>query len=143
MICPVCRKDMVVVEYKGIELDYCTKCHGVWFDPNELQLLLKSLEIEWQKSPLDSLLEMPQPLLQEKKRRCPICRVKMRKVVLTEQPLIIIDACQRGDGLWFDSGELTRLLNQLLPAPQAKVPTQQVIDFLREVFQDTQPITGM
>lgn len=143
MICPVCHKDMLVIEYKSIELDYCNECHGVWFDSGELELLLNSLGLEWQKSPLGSLLETPQPVLQEKRRRCPICRVKMRKAVLNEQPLIIIDACQHGDGLWFDSGELTRLLNQLLPGSQAKVPAQQVIDFLREVFQDTQPVTRM
>jgi Zn-finger nucleic acid-binding protein len=42
MICPVCDRDMTVVEYKGIELDYCTGCQGIWFDAGELGLLLKS-----------------------------------------------------------------------------------------------------
>jgi len=39
MICPVCKSDMIDVEYHQIELDYCTNCHGVWFDAEELGLL--------------------------------------------------------------------------------------------------------
>ena len=39
MICPVCKIDMIDVEYHQIELDYCIKCHGVWFDAEELGLL--------------------------------------------------------------------------------------------------------
>ena len=42
MICPVCKKDMFVVEYKQIELDYCHTCKGVWFDAGELELLLET-----------------------------------------------------------------------------------------------------
>ena len=42
MICPVCRKSMLVVEYSEIELDYCDTCKGVWFDSGELELLLES-----------------------------------------------------------------------------------------------------
>jgi len=138
MICPVCDKDMIVVEYKGIELDYCTVCHGVWFDAGELGLLLKSLGVESLKLSVDSLLDAPEPDHKEKHCRCPICRQKMRKVTLIEQPAIIIDACRRGDGLWFDGGELSSLLSELAPVPASPSPQQQVTDFLREVFQSTQ-----
>jgi len=40
MICPACRDEMIVVEYKKIELDICVSCRGVWFDADELGLLL-------------------------------------------------------------------------------------------------------
>jgi len=39
MICPVCRQSMLDIEYNNIELDYCEKCKGVWFDAGELELL--------------------------------------------------------------------------------------------------------
>jgi len=129
---------MIVVEYKGIELDYCTDCHGVWFDSGELGLLLKSLGLESER-PLFSFMDRTGPGHGEKSHKCPICQRKMRKVTLGEQPAIIVDACHRGDGLWFDGGELAGLLNQLAPEPQAESkPQQQVTSFLREVFQDTE-----
>lgn len=140
MICPVCYKDMIVVEYKSIELDYCTECHGVWFDSGELGLLLKSLGLEQQKSPLGSFLDAHRADTREKRRHCPVCRQKMRKVTLSEQPVVVVDACQRGDGLWFDGGELAVLLSQLAPMPRAEVPAQQVTNFLREVFQESQSV---
>jgi len=41
MICPVCNKDMFVIEYKRVELDYCHICKGAWFDAGEMELLLE------------------------------------------------------------------------------------------------------
>jgi Zn-finger nucleic acid-binding protein len=37
---------MIVVEYSNVELDYCLNCHGVWFDSDELELLLKSMNLD-------------------------------------------------------------------------------------------------
>ena len=45
MICPVCKKATIAIEYRQIELDYCTMCKGVWFDNVELELLLHTLEL--------------------------------------------------------------------------------------------------
>ncbi len=139
MICPVCNEDMIVVEYKGIELDYCTRCQGVWFDSGELRLLVRSLGFESGAPPFEGISSQPEPKHGEKHRRCPICRKKMRKLTFGNQPEIIIDACQRGDGLWFDGGELAQMLQKLAQQPQTEVSTQQQIaNFLREVFQGTQ-----
>jgi len=53
--CPVCHEPMIVVEYQSIELDYCSSCHGTWFDKGELELLLRSMELDEKPG----LLEMP------------------------------------------------------------------------------------
>ena len=42
MRCPVDKSDMIVVEHQKIELDYCLKCSGVWFDSGELDLLVSA-----------------------------------------------------------------------------------------------------
>ena len=43
----------------------------------------------------------------EAKRKCSICDKKMQKVIVGDsQPALLIDKCRRGDGLWFDKGEL-------------------------------------
>ena len=68
MICPVCKYDMIVVEYHDIELDYCTGCKGVWFDSGELTLLLESHGLEEVKQFLDNILSSPEALSSEKKR---------------------------------------------------------------------------
>jgi Zn-finger nucleic acid-binding protein len=35
--CPNDSGQMVAITYKGIEIDVCPKCHGVWLDPGELE----------------------------------------------------------------------------------------------------------
>ena len=45
MICPACREEMIVVEYKKIELDICVACRGVWCDADALGLLLGTLDL--------------------------------------------------------------------------------------------------
>jgi hypothetical protein len=34
--CPKCGADLVPVPYRGIELDKCSRCQGVWLDIGEL-----------------------------------------------------------------------------------------------------------
>ena len=136
MICPVCRSDMIVVEHNRIELDYCTRCHGVWFDAGELEMLLASLKMENPDLFLGNILSSAEVTSSEKKRKCPICRQKMKKTIVGEQPKILIDVCQRGDGLWFDGGEIGQLIKQLGQGPSAKLDSQQqLLAHLGEVFK--------
>ena len=37
MICPICRAIMTGFRERGVDLDRCTGCGGVWFDPGELE----------------------------------------------------------------------------------------------------------
>ncbi|MFC1937919.1 zf-TFIIB domain-containing protein [Chloroflexota bacterium] len=136
MICPVCKCDMIVVEYHNIELDYCTGCKGVWFDSGELELLLESHSLEEAKLFLDSILHSQEAISSEKKHKCPICGHKMKKTTIGEKPQILIDVCGEEHGLWFDGGEVTQLIRHL---PVEQLPEgdsrEQVIGFLEEVFK--------
>ncbi len=44
MNCPVCKEPLIVLELEQIEVDYCTRCAGVWLDAGELELLLETDE---------------------------------------------------------------------------------------------------
>jgi Zn-finger nucleic acid-binding protein len=136
MICPVCKSDMIDVEYSQIELDYCTKCQGVWFDAEELELLFDTMGLEDHSLSLDDLLHSAEAETSEKKYRCPICNQRMKKTIIGRQPEIVIDVCQQGDGLWFDGGEIGQLIKQISVKLPAKEGSQQkVLTFLGEVFQ--------
>jgi Zn-finger nucleic acid-binding protein len=136
MICPVCKYDMIVVEYQNIELDYCNSCKGVWFDSGELELLLKSEGLEETKIFLDGILNSQETASLEKKRNCPVCSHKMKKTAIGGQPEILIDICRDQHGLWFDGGEVTQLIKRLAGEHQAKRDSkEQVISFLEEVFK--------
>lgn len=46
MKCPVCKDvALVISERKGIEIDYCPDCRGIWLDRGELdKIIAKSAE---------------------------------------------------------------------------------------------------
>lgn len=42
MKCPVCESvDLTMSERKGVEIDYCPKCRGVWLDRGELDKIIE------------------------------------------------------------------------------------------------------
>ncbi len=128
---------MIVVQHEDIELDYCTGCQGVWFDAGELELLLETMKLDTAELSPDAILNLPEAPSSEKKRRCPICGQKMKKAAIGRQPEILIDACKRGDGLWFDGGEVGQLVTQFAgaPSPPGEDSQGRVITFLGEVFK--------
>ncbi|MET0010805.1 zf-TFIIB domain-containing protein [Dehalococcoides mccartyi] len=125
MICPACSKDMLVVEYREIELDYCPACHGVWFDAGELGLLLDAVKLKSTAPKAEEITDS-----REAKRHCPICRRKMKKTALLKDPLLITDDCLGGHGMFFDGGEVDQLIARL-----GKDTNQPAVDFLKEVFK--------
>ncbi len=108
MNCPCCDKPMIVVELDQIEIDHCIKCRGSWLDAGELELLLDDA------SNRDELLSkaIKGADIAEDPRRCPICNKKMQKITysLENRKDIVLDKCAANDGLWFDRGELTDIL---------------------------------
>ncbi len=132
MFCPACKHAMIVVEYHRIELDYCPNCQGVWFDSGELDLWLQSTGREDAPQFLAGILAGPEAATSESRRRCPICRQGMKKVAVSQDPAVHIDACPRGNGLWFDGGEVDMLLQELDRKTGTSLP---VASFLGEVFQ--------
>jgi Zn-finger nucleic acid-binding protein len=133
MKCPYCSRVMMVVEHEKIELDYCTNCHGVWFDSGELGLLLDSIGLQEPKQFYQDMVQTPEAKTTEKKRKCPMCNAKMRKTLVGDRPAILLDVCGRGHGLWFDGGELSQLITEL--AAKAPDSHPQAVHFLGQVFK--------
>ena len=100
---------MITLELEGVEIDHCLDCGGIWLDAGELELLLD--ESDKAKSLLDSF--SVDSKCAEVKRKCPICDKKMQKVIVGDsKPTLLIDKCRKGDGLWFDKGELHEIFDR-------------------------------
>jgi len=130
MDCPVCSSAMVTLELADVEIDHCFDCGGIWLDAGELELLLA--DAEQAKRLIHSFKIDAQST--EKKRKCPICLKKMDKIIVTaaEKPLLI-DRCGKGDGLWFDKGELKDILKTARFDEQNKV-----LQLLTDIFGSKQ-----
>ena len=132
MKCPVDKSVMMVVEHRRVELDYCLKCSGVWLDSGELELLVSLLNADGANLSQSELISQPDG---QGKRRCPVCHRKMDRVRQGKENQVLIDSCPLGDGLWFDSGELQRVIHEM-EAPGIKA-SSDVVTFLGEAFRGT------
>jgi Zn-finger nucleic acid-binding protein len=130
MDCPVCNNAMITLELQNVEIDYCIDCGGIWLDAGELELLLGEPEKAGQL--LNSFKTNPESA--EKIRKCPICYKKMQKVIVgSSKPTLLIDKCRKGDGLWFDKGELNDIFDR------AKLDKDNKIQkLLTEIFSHNQ-----
>ncbi len=100
---------MITLEQQEVEIDHCTDCGGIWLDAGELEMLLG--EPEKAGHLLGSFKK--DNTSTEQPRRCPICMKKMRKIIVgSSKPVLLIDKCRRGDGLWFDKGELQDIFDR-------------------------------
>lgn len=124
---------LLTLEYGGMEVDYCAQCRGVWLDAGELELLFEDA------AACADFLSIGSPVTLsrgEKRRRCPICDKKMNKESTSEPHPVVFDHCPFGDGLWFDHGELTTVLQyaEALDDTAKTSDTAAVRKFLREIF---------
>ncbi len=47
MLCPHDQSELVVSERRGVEIDYCPSCRGVWLDRGELDKIIdRSMDAE-------------------------------------------------------------------------------------------------
>jgi len=118
MLCPVCREELIIVEFEDVELDACPDCRGLWFDAQELHQLFEAAGVPEHLCRLEERLEqLPRA---EARRRCPRCGGRLVPVrAPSEAQEVILDECPRGHGLWFDHGELNTLLDCLLQEDEA------------------------
>ena len=136
MDCPACKEAMIVLESDRIEIDHCISCKGVWLDSGELELLLDDpSESDQNNTPSERRNDLFSSFKvnresKEPARKCPICSKKMEKVLCGREDEVTIDRCREGDGIWFDLGELERIVKLGSFGGSTKV-----LDWLKDIFR--------
>ena len=59
MLCPLCQETLQMTERKGVEIDYCPKCRGVWLDRGELQKIIELSMLDASPKPAPNLPTPP------------------------------------------------------------------------------------
>ena len=103
MNCPRCDGELKVENYKGIEVDICVACEGMWLDYAELdQLEDQEMDEDEMKG---SLVTRPV----ESEISCPRCHGPMVQFRYRFNELWL-DVCEAEHGFWLDKGEEKRVL---------------------------------
>jgi Zn-finger nucleic acid-binding protein len=99
---------MHLIEYRGITVDRCSKCKGLWFDMLEHEHLkaIEGSESIDPEGPREA--EGKQSALPKDDRipiDCPVCKRPLIRMVDREQPHIWVEGCATCYGIFFDAGE--------------------------------------
>lgn len=130
-VCPKCDSSLFILNFKGIEVDFCQQCRGLWLDAGEIQSLM-TLTGANSNDPLLKFQHQNGLPAQGRKYLCPRCDQPMEELPVREHSdaTLHLERCEHGHGLWFDAGELERLLTAFPP----ETGTAKTIDFLNEIF---------
>lgn len=115
MTCPQCTTPLDVIELDTeprLQVERCTTCHGMFFNPGEVEALLdaQTNPIVW----LDPVqIEQIAGDFGSRQRevtyqKCPACDDRMSHLNFGGRSGVIIDRCGT-HGVWLDGGELRRL----------------------------------
>ena len=102
MKCPKCISPMIKLLFEGVEVERCTDCHGLWFNPMEREELKKrraSEIIDNGDAHLGSEFNRVNGIV------CPRCESLMIPMVALGHPRIRFEQCTTCGGSFFDAGE--------------------------------------
>ena len=106
MDCPRCDSNLKVQKHRGIEVDQCVKCEGMWLDYPELDQLedtvLDTDEIKGSMITRSS----------EGQLSCPVCQAPMDQFRYRFNELWL-DVCPQEHGFWLDKDEEKRVLEHM------------------------------
>lgn len=112
MDCIKCKKPMKKAKLEGILVDKCDICRGVWLDGGELEMLQNSIA----KNSQDLKKEAMNEIMDEKMRLittsglCPKCQEQ--QIEKYKKSGIELERCPACKGVFFDYGELDKVLSQ-------------------------------
>jgi len=116
--CPKCGMPLVEFTFRGIRIDQCAGCEGIWLDADELKQVVRahpgpniSLELASELGRMEAERADPGPgeTLQLRAlhlMRCPRCGGGLQEVPFRD---LRADHCTRCRGVWLDPGELEQV----------------------------------
>ncbi len=115
--CPRCALLMSSVDLGidgGFFIERCDQCLGIFFDPGELEHVLKVSvdrvhEVDRERLSVmiaEEYADNPRPV---KYIKCPVCETLMNRRVFGAKSGVVVDGC-RQHGVWLDGGELAQIV---------------------------------
>jgi Zn-finger nucleic acid-binding protein len=102
MKCPKCNVELQTQNDRGVEVEACPSCHGMWLTPGELdQLENEAFNDEANKGSLFLVS-------QETELKCPVCSAALKRFDYRFFDLQL-DCCPE-HGFWLDKGEDDQIL---------------------------------
>lgn len=112
MECPVCKKTLEKAILSNIEVDYCPKCFGTWFDNDELRQIKDKKDPKLNWLDVDLWRDIKKFDISRGYLLCPQCRMPLYEVQY-DNSKVRVDLCNLCKGIWLDRGEFKKIIKYL------------------------------
>lgn len=136
MNCPNDNEKLEKVLFHNVEVDYCPRCLGIWFDQDELRLAKddKDKNLNWQD--IDLWRDKSKFSVIKITKLCPVCRVGFVEINY-DKAKTKVDFCKNCQGVWLDRGEFKQIMAYLKNKSDYEILykyTKSLVSELWEVF---------
>jgi Zn-finger nucleic acid-binding protein len=104
-LCPLCRTPLVSAAIEGQDVLHCSNCRGVL---SQRQAFIEILKRRRSNQPDDRRPLDPEEL--KRQVQCPLCQQQMETHPYYGPGHLVIDTCGRCAVIWFDHGEIDRIV---------------------------------
>lgn len=112
MKCPSCRKKLEKAILCNVEIDFCPKCLGIFFEENELRWAKDEKDRNLRWLDIDLWKEKEKLRISPGQKLCPNCRLPFYEVEYGSSE-IKVDVCSICRGTWLDRGEFKKIITYL------------------------------
>jgi Zn-finger nucleic acid-binding protein len=105
--CPVCKITLVAAMVGEMHIQACSRCRGVLLPQEYLSFIIKTLRLTSNK--IEAILPLERDDLKQV-RTCQTCGQKMDTHPYGGGGNVVIDVCLHCGVVWFDYGELKRII---------------------------------
>jgi len=137
MVCPNCKKPILdKAILLNVEVDYCTKCQGLWFDDDELRIAKDKEDVNLNWLDIDLWRDIKKFIVSRTGRLCPYCRMPLYEAQY-DNSKVRVDPCNLCKGIWLDKKEFERIIKYLKEKADYEVLyhfSKNLIEEMGEVF---------
>lgn len=112
MNCPRCNKKLEKAVFHNTDVDYCSKCFGVFFEEDELNQAKDDKDRDLRWLDIDLWKEKTKFRTAVGIRLCPSCRVPLYEIYYGDSK-VVLDVCNVCHGIWLDRAEFKKIIEYL------------------------------
>ena len=140
--CPRCKILLSSTILYGVEVDYCPKCYGLFFEEEELRWAKdeKDKELKW--FDVDLWKDKRDFKISYGIRLCPYCRVPLYEVYYGDSK-VVVDVCNLCHGIWLDRAEFKKIIDYLEKEADYQALNNYIKNLLEEfveIFVGPEPL---
>lgn len=120
MRCPICNLKLEQTILAGAEVNYCSRCYGLWFEEDELQWAKDEKDRNLRWLDIDLWQDMAQFRISPAKKMCPADLLPLYEIGYGDSS-VKVDVCNICHGIWLDRGELKNIIDYLKEKAQHQV----------------------